>query len=60
MTYEWTFDVHFTTSRPIIVDEHCSRVTVLASSYPEAMELAAQLGGCRDEVEMVTRTQLVI
>lgn len=35
------FDVGFTTSRPVIPDEHVSRVAVCAPSLAQAMEWAA-------------------
>ncbi len=56
---EWTFDVGFTTSRPIIPDEFVSRVTVLAEDYAEAMFLAAAMV-MRPGVEMPTSTELVL
>jgi hypothetical protein len=54
----WTFDVGFTTSRPIVPDEHISRVTVLADSYSGAMTTAA-LMVMRPGVEMPTSTRYV-
>jgi hypothetical protein len=55
---EWTFDVGFTTSRPVVPDEHTSRVTVLAESFADAMDTAA-LMVMRPGVEMPTSTRYV-
>ena len=38
----WTFDVGTTTERPVLPDQHVSRVTVLADSIGEAMADAAE------------------
>jgi hypothetical protein len=54
----WTFDVGTTTERPIIPDQHVSRVTVLADSIGEAMTAAAGMA-MRPGVEMVTSTRYV-
>jgi hypothetical protein len=54
----WTFDVGTTTERPVIPDQHVSRVTVLASSIGEAMADAANMT-MRPGVEMVTSTRYV-
>jgi hypothetical protein len=51
----FTFDVGFTTSRPVVPDEHTSRFVVLADSYPEATFLAAGMV-MRPGVEMPTST----
>lgn len=54
----WQFDVGRTTKRPLAVDEHISRVTVLADSYAEATFLAVQMA-YHPGVEMVTSTTYV-
>jgi hypothetical protein len=55
---EWAFDVGYTTSRPVVPDEHISRVTVLADSFADAMDTAA-LMVMRPGVEMPTSTRYV-
>jgi hypothetical protein len=57
--YEWEFDVGFTTSRPIIPDEHVSRVTVQATSYADAVSTAACMV-MRPGVEMTTSVRYVV
>jgi hypothetical protein len=55
---EWTFDVGYTTSRPVVPDEHTSRVTVLAESFADAMATAG-LMVMRPGVEMPTSARYV-
>jgi hypothetical protein len=43
LAVEWQFDVDTSSRRPIVADEHVSRVTVLADSYPEALTTAVLL-----------------
>jgi hypothetical protein len=65
-TYVFTFDVSFTDTRPITVDQFTSRVTVAAETQAEAETWAALMVmrpatpalGLR-EVQMPTRTTLV-
>lgn len=62
----FTFDVSFTDTRPITVDQHTSRVIVVAETLAEATALAALMVmrpaaphlGIGD-VQMPTRTALV-
>jgi hypothetical protein len=53
----WEFDVGTTTERPVVPDQYVSRVTVLANSHVEGMEIAALMCGGRKGVEMVTSTE---
>lgn len=56
----WTFDVSFTTHRPIRVDEKTHRVTFVGNfTRPAAETFAAQWVGSRPGVEMVTRTTII-
>jgi hypothetical protein len=57
---EWQFDVGSTSSRPIVVDEHISRVTVLADSYPDALMTAVLMVSGRRGVEMVTSATYIV
>ena len=66
-TFTFTFDVSFTDKRPIVVDEHTSRVTVSAPTEAEGVILACgmvmrsaspALG--IGEVQMPTRCTLVM
>lgn len=50
--------VGFTNTRPIIVDEFITFVTVLANSDAEAKQIAAQMAGVR--AEMVTSTVILM
>jgi hypothetical protein len=62
----FTIDVHWTDQRPIVVDQHCSRVTVVAPTETEATIMACGMVmrsanpalGLR-EVQMPTRTTVV-
>lgn len=53
----FTIDVGFTTARPIIVDQHMSRVTVMAKDLNEATLIAAQMVATHSE--MPTSTKLI-
>lgn len=49
--------VGFTTSRPIIPDQHFSYITLMANSLNEAMLIAAQIAATHSE--MPTSTTLI-
>lgn len=53
MTATWTVRVGWTTSRPIVVDEHMSWIVVAAETEGEATLLAAQWAASREWVELV-------
>lgn len=54
----WTIRVGWTTSRPIVVDEHASRIVVTAATECEATLLAAQWVASRPGCEMPTSTTI--
>lgn len=51
---EFTVDVGWTSSRPVVPDEHFSRVNVLAYSRTEAELIALQMVACRPQCQMPT------
>lgn len=56
--FRYVVDVGFTTSRPIIVDEHFSRVVVMAESANDAIRTACWMVMCPG-VEMPTSTEIM-
>ena len=59
----WTVDVGWTSTRPLVPDEHTTRVRVAAHDEHEAALMAAQvvcaIGGGRGGCEMPTSTRIV-
>lgn len=47
----WTVQVDWTSSRPVVPDEHTSFVTVFAQDETEATLLAAQIVACIGDVD---------
>ncbi len=52
-------DVGWTSSRPVIPDEHVRRVSVDARNAVEAKLIAAQMVSCDPRCEMPTSTRMV-
>jgi hypothetical protein len=57
--FEYTVDVGFTTQRPVVPDQHTSRVVLLAEDDQDALLTAFYMVDSRKCVEMVTRTEIV-
>lgn len=53
----FTIEVGFSTSRPIIPDQHIAHITLMANSLNEAMLIAAQIVATHSE--MPTSTKLI-
>lgn len=56
--FRYTVDVSFTTRRPVVPDQHTSRVTLLAESDEDAFGTAFSMIYGRPSVEMVTRVTI--
>lgn len=56
--FRYTIDVGFTTRRPVVPDQHTSRVTVLAEDDRGAFDTAFSMIYGRTGVEMVTRVTI--
>lgn len=57
--FEYVVDVGFTTRRPVVPDQHMSRVTVLADSDNDAICTAFAMVYGRAGVVMVTSTTIL-
>lgn len=59
MQHIFTVDVGFTTSRPIIPDQHVSRVMVAADNDIDAQLIAMHMVTVRPNVQMPTSATIV-